>query len=78
MWYILETKWYEYIDNLPEWEQILTHQTTTLINDEEIIALLMDAKVILYCVSDGSVMNDNATYGWVLSLGTNHIAIGKG
>ena len=58
MWYTLETKWDEYIDKLPEWEQTLTYQTTIMINERDIITLLVDETgqtLPLYCVSDGSV-----------------------
>jgi hypothetical protein len=59
--------WNEYIDQLPEWERTLLSGCQHLDDRYPLWMYLHDPEIVLHIVSDGGVIDNKGSFGWVIA-----------
>jgi hypothetical protein len=60
--------WEEYIERLPDWEQRLLRGCYTLDDRYPLWMYLGNPDNVVHIVSDGGVINDTGSFGWVIAI----------
>jgi ribonuclease HI len=63
----LAQTWHEYIEQLPEWERMMICGSHTLDERYPLWMYLHEPNNVIHIVSDGGVINNRGSFGWVIA-----------